>query len=296
MKTFLRSDLPVASDASGRFLPWLVAVMIFVAALALAGAFALNTMVSGWTGAVTGTLTVQIPPAEHTQETEMRLDRAVRLLRSDPSITRAEPLAVEETHRLLEPWLGAPELLEDLPIPRLIDVDVHPERLSAINLDELHRRLRDVAPGATIDDHRVWMARLIDLAEALRLLAWGVLGLVTLSTMATVVHATRTALAVHHRQIEVLHLIGATDGYIARQFARRALWHGLLGGVIGLALSAPVFHAAGTLLDSLEGSLVPTVALHPGQWAMIAVLPLGAGLLAMVTARRTVRRTLVRMM
>ncbi len=294
---FLRSDLPVARDASGQFLPWLVAVMVFLACLALSGAMSLDSLLDRWSRDASGTLTVQVPAATGANadtETDARVERAVRLLESDAQVARATAVSRERLAEMLEPWLGSAELMDSLPVPRLIDVAVTPGAMP--DLDALVERLRAVAPGAAIDDHRVWLARLIRLAEGLRLLAWAVIGLVALATAAMVVHATRTALAVHRPHIEVLHLIGATDAYIARQFARRAFALALLGGVGGLALSAPVLWGIGGLVQRLEGGLVPEITLGMGQWLVLLLLPPVAGLLSMVTARRTVRRTLTRLL
>lgn len=294
---FLRSDLPVARDASGLFLPWLVAVMVFLACLALSGAMSLDSLLDRWSRDASGTLTVQVPAATGANaetETDARVERAVRLLNSDAQIATATAVSRERLAEMLEPWLGSAELMDSLPVPRLIDVTVTPG--AAPDLDALVERLRAVAPGAAIDDHRVWLARLIRLAEGLRLLAWAVIGLVALATAAMVVHATRTALAVHRPHIEVLHLIGATDTYIARQFARRAFALALLGGVGGLALSGPVLWGIGRLVQRLEGGLVPEITLGVGQWLVLLLLPPAAGLLSMVTARRTVRRTLTRLL
>jgi cell division transport system permease protein len=288
-----RSDLPVGSDASGRFLPWLVAIMVFLAAMALAGVLVLDGMLGAWSRDLSGTLTVQVPPGTAPEETAARVDRAVRLMQSTPGIRAAEAVPEQRLADLLEPWLGSRELIADLPTPRLIDVTLSDG--ARPDIVALERRLAEAVPGAAIDDHRLWLSKLIDLAEGLRTLAWAVIALVALATATTVIHATRTALAVHRQQIEVLHLIGATDAYVARQFARRALWHGVLGGLGGLVLAGPALYGIGGLARGMKGGLVPEVALSGGDMAILALLPLMAGGLAMVAARRTVRRQLARM-
>lgn len=294
LSRFTRSDLPVARDASGRFLPWLVAIMVFLAAMALSGVMALDGMLDDWSRDLSGTLTVQVPPGKTAEDTAARVERAVRLLQSTPGVRAATAVPDQRLADLLEPWLGSRELIADLPTPRLVDVDLAADERP--DMAGLAARLEDAVPGAVIDDHRVWLSKLIELAEALSALAWSVIALVALATAATVVHATRTALAVHRQQIEVLHLIGATDGYVARQFARRALWHGLLGGLGGLVLAWPALWGIGVLAQRLQGGLVPEVTLSSLDWLTLALLPLLAGLLAMVTARRTVRRQLARML
>lgn len=299
IRIFFRSDLPVARDSSGGFLPWLVALMVFLAAMATTGAMGLTSMIERWNSTVAGTLTVQIPPAEgHSEkaqkETELRVERAVRLLQSIPNVQSAEEIPTEKLADLLEPWLGSRELIAELPTPRLIDVSLDPAVRP--NVEDLQTRLQDAVPGASVDDHQVWMSKLISLAQGLQKLAWGVIGLVCFTTTATVIYATRTALAVHRPHIEVLHFVGATDSYIAKQFALRGLTLGLLGGLGGLAGAVPTLWALGRLVEGLQGGLIPAISIEPLTWVVLSGFPVVAGLIAMVTAHITVRRQLAGML
>ncbi|WP_019646890.1 cell division protein FtsX [Novispirillum itersonii] len=296
MARFLRSDLPIAADPGNRFLPLLVAAMVFLATLALAGALGLQDMTTRWRGAMTGTLTVQVPPVagESAADTAARVERVVRLMVSLPDVAAASAVADDQLVQMLQPWLGSDVLITDLPVPRLVDVTLKNEAVTG--LDAMLARVRDVAPGALIDDHRVWLARLIALADGIRLLAWAILGLVGVATTAAVVYATRSGLAVHRPHIEVLHLIGATDGYVARQFARRALVHGLIGGLSGFILAVPALVGLLILLAPLEGGLVPVLSPVPVHFLGLALLPVFAGAVVMMTAYRTVRRQLARML
>lgn len=294
-----RNDLPVTRDVTGRFLPWVVLVMVFLASLGIAGAMSLQELVHRWSGDMSGVLTVQIPPAFNqnaaaASENEERVERAVRLLRTTNGVISAEPLSDERVAALLQPWLGSPALIEELPTPRLIDVQLRPE--ARPDLAELAIRLADAVPGAIIDDHLVWLSKLIDLARGLEKLAWLVIALVTATTAMTVIYATRTSLAVHRPQIEVLHFIGATDNYIAGQFARRGLWLGLAGGVGGLLLTLPALWTIGRLGRNIYGGLVPQLSLSLLTWSILLALPFAAALIAMLTARVTVRRQLARML
>ncbi|OFX12766.1 MAG: cell division protein, partial [Alphaproteobacteria bacterium RIFOXYD12_FULL_60_8] len=194
------ADLPLAKDATSRFLPWLIAVMVFLAAVAIAGALATEVVVAGWHRDISGTITVQIMPASGLAEvsrdgTDKRVETALRILETTPGVTSARALDRDKTAALLEPWLGSREVFEDLPIPRLIDVSLAPDR--NINLDALSRRLSESVPGASLDDHQLWLGKLVRFAYGLEMLAGTVIGLTTLALTSTVIYATRTGLAVH---------------------------------------------------------------------------------------------------
>jgi len=291
-----RSDLPFDRDSGAAYLPTMIALMVFLATLALAAVLVLQNLITRWDRDIQGTLTVQVLPVDGDNKsvaTAKRVDRAVRLLEDTPGVATVRVLTGEELSRLIEPWLGDVTLIADLPLPRLIDVSLDPDKPA--DLDKLAEALKKAIPGASVDDHRVWLARIVRLAEGLKMLSRAVMALVTLAAAFAVIHATRSALEIHRRSIEILHLVGAHDGYVARQYALRALAFGLEGAVIGFACAVPVLWGLGRMAKNIEGGLLAEVGLSTQHWMGLAVIPLAAALVAMIAAFLTVMRTLHRM-
>jgi cell division transport system permease protein len=300
-----RTDLQLERDSLGQFLPWLIAFMVYLSILALAGMLVLDDIARRWDKGMSGTLTVQIAPSpgnavtsgtdqKASKDDARRLQAILDLLRPTPGVARAKTLSEDKVVALLEPWLGKGVLDAGLPLPKLIDVEL--ENGVGLDIAALEIRLRAIAPGAVIDDHGVWLGHLVDLIQTLRALALAVLVFIAFATTGTVIFATRTGLAIHHEAIEVLHLIGAQDAYIARQFASRALMLGLRGGVIGLLLAVPTLWSIGTLAHSLRSGYFPEFSLGLVHWAILVCLPIVVALIAMISARLTVMKTLARML
>ena len=292
-----RSDLPLDRDALSRFLPWLIAFMVYLACLALAGMLVLGTMMERWGAGVSGTLTVQIIPSESSAAAPKevrRIEAALDILRTTPGIAGAEVIGEDRIMALLEPWLGSIGGSGDLPLPRLIDVEL--KAGAEVDTAALSKRLRQAVPGTTVDDHGVWLDKLVRLLRAVEILASLVLLLIGSATVGTVVFTTRTGLAIHQEAIEVLHLIGAQDSYVAKQFATRALILGLRGGIIGLVLAVPTLMGIGVLAARMEVGLLPDFTFTPAHWAAMVCLPLAVALIAMLTARLTVMKTLAEML
>jgi cell division transport system permease protein len=292
-----RLDLPLDRDGSGRFLPWIVALMVYLSSLALAGTLVVRDVVDRWDQGLRGTVTVELPAAPAGGKDDGAVKLALGLLRSTPGVVSAEPLDAKRTAQLLAPWLGGDVDLAELPVPRLIDLRVDPDR---VDLAALTQRIKAAIPGAEVDDHRRWLDRVIRTGLALQAVAVSIVVLVGAAAVLAVVFATRTGLAVHHSVVEVLHLIGARDGYIARQFEWHALRLGIEGGIVGLLLAvltvAGVAGAAqrvGAIDDVTR--LLPLVEAPLYEWALLLLLPPAAGLIAMLTARITVLRALARM-
>jgi len=290
-----RTDLQLERDSLGRFLPWLIAFMVYLSVLAFAGMLALDDIAGRWDRGMSGSLTVQMASSANTDpNNDKQMQAVLAVLKSTPGIATAEALSEQKLMALLEPWLGQGAFGAELPLPRLIDVTLKND--ADINVAALEQRLKAVAPGASVDDHGVWLEHLINLIQTVKALALAVLVFIALATTATVIFATRTGLAIHHEAIEVLHLIGAQDSYIARQFASRALMLGLRGGIFGLLLALPTIWGIGSLARSLQSGLLPEFSLGLAHWAMLGGLPVVVALIAMISARLTVMKTLAKML
>ncbi|HLJ22441.1 MAG TPA: cell division protein [Stellaceae bacterium] len=292
-----RLDLPLDRDGSGRFLPWIVALMVYLASLALAGTLVVRDAVTRWDRGLTGTLTVELPAAASGRD-DGAIESALKVLRATSGVTRADPFDAKRTAALLEPWLGNGIAAADLPLPRLIDVQIEPR--AGVDIEALGQRLAAAVPGARLDEHRQWLDRVLRTALAIEIVAGTIVALVGLAAVLAVVFVTRAGLAVHHGIVEVLHLIGARDGYIARQFERHALRLGLKGGVAGLALAILTLvgiAAAATQVGALDDAVrvLPALSAPAVEWVLLLLLPIAAGLVAMLTARITVLRALKRL-
>ena len=289
----LRSDLPLDRDSAGLFLPAIIGFMVFLAGLAFAGSMAVDNLLAHWQGAIEAAFTVQLPPVdgESAVAATDRRNLALASLAGVPGIESANLLTDADKARLLAPWLGADAARLDLPLPDLIAVTLAPGK--SIDLAALALRLQSVSPGASIDDHGRWRDAMAGVTRAAKLALLVLLLLIGLAASLTVVFVARAGLAAHARIIEILHLIGARDGYIAGQFQRHAMIRGLLGGAFGAAGAAAVFLVAEHWLPGLRAD---ALALRPLQWAGLGLLPLLAALLAMATARYTVLRALRRIL
>ncbi len=290
-----RTDLPLSRDPSVRLVPWIIGLMTYLACLMLAGSLLLSELLGQWSSGLSGTVTVQVLPREREPARLLneRVDKLVRILERTDGITGAKAIPLEEIAVLLEPWLGGAVALDALPLPRLIDV-----RLDMIDpppMEELKTMLSNADPGALLDDHGIWQDQLADLVGALELVAGFVVLLVGLATVGIVVFATRSGMAAHQDVVEVLHLIGAEDGYIARQFQNLALTQGLHGGIIGIAFGAVTIWGLGYAADHIDSAILPQVQLLAWHWVVLASLPAATALIARSTARRTVMRSLKRM-
>lgn len=294
-----RVENPIVPEGtiSGRALTAVVAIMTFLASLTLGAVIMVRAATQEWQVNVAREVTIQIRPMSG-RDIEADVARATAIARAAPGVAEARPYSREEASRLLEPWLGAGFQVDDLPMPRLIVV-----RLTSgggADLAQLRRQLSEQVAGVTLDDHRSFVDRMRAMSGAVLLAGMVVLVLVFAATVISVTFATNAAMAANQPVIEVLHLIGARDNFIAGHFQRHFLRLGLRGGVIGggaaIVLFASAELASGWLTTSSDGDQLAAFfgnyALGPFGYVAILLL---IGLVAFATAatsRRTVNRTI----
>lgn len=290
-----RSDLPLGRDPSVRLIPWIIGLMTYLACLMLAGSLLLSELLGQWSNGLSGTVTVQVLPLDKEPEKALgqRVDKLVRILERTNGVAAVRAIPLKEAADLLEPWLGDATMLDALPVPRLIDIRL--DTANPADMKELRTMLSNADPGALLDDHGVWQDQLANLVTSMELVAGFVVLLVGMATIGIVVFATRSGMAAHRDVIEVLHLIGAEDGYVARQFQNFALTQGLRGGMLGIATGAATIWGLGYAASHIDSQLLPQVQLLGWHWVVLASLPAATALIARSTAKRTVMRSLKRM-
>lgn len=288
-----RRDLPLANDASARYLPWLIAFLVFLAGLALVGGLGANRLAARWDSGLAGKLTVQVLPGQNAAETETRVGLVLDFLTASAGVAQVEVLDRRALGALLEPWLGDSAYEESLPLPVLIDVTLSPE-VEGVPAG-LAERLEAEIPAARLDDHQRYLGALISFARSLQLIAVAVVLLVGAATILTLIFVTRTGLAVHRQTIELLHLMGARDRYVAGQFQANAAHLALRGGLVGLASAGLVLYALERVVQSGGAGLLPSFSPTPVDWVSLLLLPPLAVAVAALTARWTVLGTLARM-
>ena len=285
------------TTVSGHALVAVVAIMTFLASLTTGVVMLVRAAASEWQADVGREVTIQIRPAAG-RDIEADVARAAAIARAAPGVAEVRPYSREETMQLLEPWLGTGLPLDDLPVPRVIVVRIASG--AAPDLAQLRQALGGEIAGASLDDHRGFVARMRAMSGAVLAGGVAVLLLVFAATVLSVTFATRAAIATNRPVIEVLHLIGAKDGFIAGHFQNHFLHLGLKGGVIGggaaIALFALAELAGSRLAGTAEGDQFAALfgSSSIGALGYLAVVA-QVGLIAFITAaasRYTVQRTI----
>jgi cell division transport system permease protein len=294
-----RAETPIVpqSTIAGRALVAVVAIMTFLASLTTGAALLVRVAASDWQSDVSREVTIQVRPTAG-RDIEADVARAVALTRGYSGIADVRPYSKEEAAHLLEPWLGTGLKLDDLPVPRIIMVRI--ARGARPDLATLRAALATELPSASLDDHRSFIERMRAMSGAAMIGGIAVLALVLTATILSVTFATRAAMAMNRPVIEVLHLIGAKNNFIAENFQRHFLELGLKGGAAGGGLAIVLFAFAQIMSSRTAatpdgGQFTALFGVFSlGVWGYVAVIA-QVVLIAVVTAatsRYTVNRTI----
>lgn len=284
------SDIPFAKDDAHTFLPWIICVMTCMAALLLCLGLTAGNWITDRNDAYTNRFTVNIPATE--DASLAKAEKIKNVLQRFPGVTRVDPVSESHLRDLLRPWLGDSNAVAGLPLPTVFEVTA--DKTKPVDYQALQTTLDAIAAGTEIDAHERWVVTFARFSTntqyAISILAALIIGALGLMIAFT----SRTAFRLHGRTIQLLHSIGAEDGYIARQFQREAFLLTLRGTAPGCLIAGITYWLTGWYLASLRASMLPSLAMHGSHVMLLLLMPLICGGVAWTAARFSVIRQLQR--
>lgn len=296
-----RYDIALHDGVGAHMISWITGLMVFFMTLTLAANIGLATLAADWVGNLAGTLTVEIkPPAQDSsgkvpeadkKSFDDKIQKILWLAKQHPAVEEGRIVPDAEVRGLIEPWLGG-KMSSEVPLPALIDIRL----ASHADVAKLQQDIRELVPEVVIDTHESTLNDVRTLMNTVRgfvLLLTAVIILVTIFAISGIV---RAKLSIHRPEVETLHLLGADDEYIARQFRHHTLRGTVRGALIGVLAMVICILAIGNITHTIDSALLPHLRLMPLAWAGLFLAPIAAGaLIAHATAQLTVLRALSRM-
>jgi len=171
------------------------------------------------------------------------------------------------------------DALDTNPLPHMVAVRPADGHQHADAVEALAGRLRALPEADIVQADADWVRRLFAMLQIARRLAGLAAGLLAVGVLVIVGNTIRLDIQNRRDEIEVVKLIGGTDGFIRRPLLYGGFWYGLGGGLAALlivqlglmALTGPVERLAG-----LYGSGFRPAGL--GSGGALALVLLGAAL------------------
>lgn len=287
-----------AKSVTGSSLVVVISIMCFLACLTAGAVYLINQSAAAWTDDIASEVTIQIG-VERGDNIDDKLSKISFFLTNQRGISGVRPLPVEESAALLEPWLGDGANIKDLPVPRLVAVEL--DRTNPPDLNKLRENLQKNFKNTALDDHRRWQSQIQTVTRSMALGGLAVLILVGFATTGIIVSATRSAMASNREIVEVLHFVGATDRFIAREFERHFLSLGVRSGLVGATGALAIFIfmpffmrilGGGNMTSAEVRRLLGTAALDAPGFILLGIVVIVIAALCMLTTRYGVYRIL----
>lgn len=288
-----------ADSVTGGSLTLVITIMCFLACLTSGAVYMIYQSADAWLRDVASEVTVQVSPRGEAADMDRTVKSVASYLERQPGISAATPLSIEESVKLLEPWLGTSDALKSLPVPRLIAIRL--DRDAPPNFDTLSASMSSEFEGVTLDDHRHWQQQIRTVTGSFALGGIAILILVGLATTLIIVSATRSAMASNREIVEVLHFVGATDGFIAREFEKHFLRLGIRAGIVGAVCAMAVFFLLPPAMILMGGGSVTMIelqrligagSLDAAGYVLLGIVVVVISALCMLTSRFGVYRIL----
>jgi cell division transport system permease protein len=258
------------------FLTALIALLSFLAILALGITIGIGAGVNSWNSKWNTFATIQVLPGGDFD--------AVQKLAS--TAKRANIIPEEEVSKMLRPWLGGGSTLQQY-LPKMIEIEVaRKSDLAAFEQQAASMpnvRFITHSDGAKNITNAGWQIMSISIIVMLMVLS---------AISLCISYITRNITLIHKRELEILTQIGASDLFVARQMQTIITKISALAAAIGLIFAVPMIlliisMAAGTRIGLMAQMHIPTAG-----WVTIALLPIGIIVLTAWLARKTTLKIL----
>ncbi len=293
-RQFISSDIPFARDDAHRLLPAMIACLIGFAALLLALAMCLTSALSHQSHDVIGSLQVEVPRARTADAPFM--ENITTTLKQTAGVEEVKTLSQDDMQQLLKPWLGTDFSLADLPVPEILEVKTDVKNsATVVDIAALRATLAKLDAGIHVEDRGPWVAHMVKAVGLLQGLVLLVAALLMLCVLGMIILVARTNLRLHFKTVSLLHMFGATDEYILRQFQWNNAWLAARGAITGVLAASFVFVTAVIVTARWDSPVVPHVSLSAWHVAMFLLLPIFTAMIALLATRITVQKMLEHM-
>jgi cell division transport system permease protein len=169
------------------------------------------------------------------------------------------------------------ENLPENPLPDAFEIQLKPSSAGWEHIETVAARVRSLAEIEDVEYGRQWVDAVQGVAEFFRTVGMAMTGLFFVAAVAIVANTTRLVIYSRQEEVEIMRLVGASEGFIKTPFYIEGLLQGLAGALLGLGVLFVVFTALAARVE--QSALGEMMALR-----FLALEPLAGITLASMVA------------
>jgi cell division transport system permease protein len=211
-----------------------------------------------------------------------RAQALAKQLRSRPDVAAVRVIAADEALAQFRSTSGfgtALDALRDNPLPDTLVVTPTQPASNPKGTEMLKNAIAALPDVQTVQIDSEWVERLTALLAILRRIIWLTGALLGAGVVLVVGNTIRLDILNRRAEIEVMKLVGATDGFARRPFLYSGVWYGLGGGLLAVLLVAVAVASLAKPVERLAGLYDSQVRLNGLGFALgVAVMGVSVGL------------------
>lgn len=242
-----------------------VAIVTIALAIVIVGAFALvffnaERLIGDWQKGLR--IFVFLKP--DTDETQRRtIHEALKRMDVAELTFVSRQQALERLRRQLQRQSSLLDNLKENPLPDAFELRLAPTMADPRTIAGLAGRIETLAGVEEAAYGQPWIERFIHLYRLFTLAGWSIGALFTVAAVFIVANTIRLVLYNRREEIDIMRLVGATDGFIKAPFYIEALIQGAVGGLLGLAGLAAIYGSTAAQITQGLGPGLFRVAFLP---------------------------------
>ncbi len=256
------------------FMTTIMALMSFLAILALGLAMAIGNGVLRWNRQWDTFITIQVTNTDNTNNVKNMLQKHSDIIANMHELTTAEMT------RLMSPWLSGGNSVLQKYLPNMFEIKLK----SKSDIDTIKK---SIGTNARVLTHSDALSPSISAGWKMIFILSLVLGLIIGTIGICISFIARNTAILHKRELEILNQVGANDSFITKQMRIIVMKICTIACTIGFLIGAPVLMLIIGIAHSARVGLMATIGLSGTCWGILVLTPWVIILFATVVARRT---------
>ena len=287
-----KTDIAFKSDINKSFLPFVTAFMVFIASIIFATSLIGNNFTNDWNKYLKNNVSIQVLPdfkAKHLEkDIELRIKNIINILKITPGIKSYSVMDKTETENLIKPWIE--NFPNDLILPRIINIEISP--IIPFDAKKLITELEIYSKNIKFETYSDWMYEIQSSITAVQILLGLIVIIILITVAITISYATRSGLNINKKVINIMHMVGATNDYISKEFSKQMMKLALIGGSVGYLFSCFIIFIIKISTSYITNKIIVNFEFSNEIYLYILIIPVIAGVIAKVSAMLTIKQEL----
>jgi len=199
--------------------------------------------------------------------TQSQVSALLTQLKNQSDIKNVRAISPSDGLKELQQQAGFDSALEKLqnnPLPWALVIQPDSEMNTPAQFEKLKLQLEQLSAVDSVQLDILWVKRLASFMTLAHRVLYALAIFLSIAVLLIVNNTIRSATEQHHKEIEVIKLIGGTYAFIRRPFLYAGMMHGLFGGIIAWILVV-------ILASALKGPSQHLAELYGSQFTLIGM-------------------------